>query len=457
MTEQRIVRNQENLRRSVSLPQAIGVAFHQVVGAGVISLTGVAIALTGGGVSIAYLLAAISIVIVSLPYAAIGSALPVTGGMYSYTSRFIHPAVGYFIMCIAVLGQTSLGLYGLAAGVYLHSLNPWFDQYYVAAFLITFFFLTNLKGAALSTHIGLVLMAIMLVAFTMFFILGLPHVNLVDYPPMMPNGALKLLQAAATLTFATGGALIVVELGGELRNPGRAIPISILGGTFLAVAIYVAIAFVAAGVLPIAEVANQPLSVVAKEFMPLRAWQFFILGGAMVSVIGTINAQMLTGSKSLLAAIDDGWFPKGMGAVSERFGTPHVLLIMLYLVGLTPVIFNIPIGMIASSVSAMGQLSYSLVIVAALRFRYAEPELHRQSRFRLGLGLQWALTIVGVVICVLQALLLATQGVSHEMLWVLAVCVVLFLGWGVARYPTVLRIAENGRQRGVNTSTAIIT
>ena len=205
----------------------------------------------------------------------------------------------------------------------------------------------------------------------------------------------------------------------------------------MAVAIYVAMSFVAVGVLPVAEVANQPLSVVAKAFMPARAWQFFILGGAMLAVIGTMNSQLLTGSKSLLAAIHDGWFPRAIGAVNLRFGTPHFLLFMLYAMGLTPILLHIPIGMIASSVAAMGQLMYALVIVAALRFRYQQPELHQLSPFRLRLGIQWAVSIAGIAVCFLQAILLLGQGISHQMLIILASCVGILLIWGVLRYPMV--------------------
>ena len=36
--------NQENLKRTITTPQALGISFHQIVGGGVVSLTGVAIA-----------------------------------------------------------------------------------------------------------------------------------------------------------------------------------------------------------------------------------------------------------------------------------------------------------------------------------------------------------------------------------------------------------------------------
>jgi APA family basic amino acid/polyamine antiporter len=434
--------NQDNLQRTISTPQAVGIAFNQVVGGGVVSLTGAAIALTGGGAPLAYLLAALSIVIVSLPYAAIGSAMPVTGGAYTYVSRLIHPILGYVNMCFFALSQTSLGLYGIVAGQYMHSLNPWFDQTLVAFSMITSFYIANMLGAVFGARLSMILMIVHIAAFVMFIAFGFWHFDWVNYPPVLPHGFGKLLQAAAMLTFATGGALIVVELGSELKNPGMAIPVGVFVGTLLAALLYVAIAAIAAGTLPIAQVANQPLSVVAAHFLPPAALQFFIVGGAVVAVIGTTNGMLLCGSKSLLAAVDDGWFPKASGAVNRRFGTPHFLLTLLYIVGLMPIVFGIPLDMIASSVSAMGQLMFVFVNIAALRMRYVRPDLHAAAPFKLGLRFQWLLTIVGSGVCVVQSALLLSQGLSGQMLLTFVIVVVFVLGWGFFRYPHVRRLNE---------------
>lgn len=434
--------NQDNLQRTISTPQAVGIAFNQVVGGGVVSLTGAAIALTGGGAPLAYFLAALSIVIVSLPYAAIGSAMPVTGGAYTYVSRFIHPILGYVNMCFFALSQTSLGLYGIVAGQYMHSLNPWFDQTWVAFCMITSFYIANMFGAVFGARLSMIMMVVHIAAFVMFIAFGFWHFDWVNYPPVLPNGFGKLLQAAAMLTFATGGALIVVELGSELKNPGKAIPVGVLVGTLLAALLYVGIAAIAAGTLPIAQVAGQPLSVVAEHILPKGAFQFFIVGGAIVAVVGTTNGMLLCGSKSMLAAVDDGWFPKAAGAVNRRFGTPHFLLTLLYIVGITPIVFGIPLDMIASSVSAMGQLMFAFVNISALRMRYVLPDVSDAAPFSLNLRLQWVLTIVGTGVCVVQSMLLLSQGLSRQMLFTFLVAVVVILGWGFKRYPHVRRIKD---------------
>jgi APA family basic amino acid/polyamine antiporter len=398
--------NQENLKRTIGLPGAVSVALNQIIGGGIVSLTGAAIAITGGGVAWAYGTAVFTILLISIPYSSIGAAMPVTGGVYTWSTHMLHPAAGFFSMWLWILSQVSLSLYGLAAGEYLHALNPLFSPAWVAVALVAIFFIANLMGAAISSRVGVAMIIIILLGFLSFIAYGLGQVHWQVYPTALPHGFLKLIQAAALLTFATGGGTGVAELGHELKRPGRDIPIAMIGGTGLIGILYVLIALPAAGVLPISKVSGQPLSTVAHEFMPHGLWVFFILGGAMLAVISTLNAQLLWGSKSLLAACDDGWLPKWLGTVNKRFGTPHYLLTLLFIVGILPAITGFDISDIGSAASAFAQIIFAVIVVASLRLRYVRPDLHRASPFRLNKQLHWILTIIGVPVALYQAYLL---------------------------------------------------
>jgi APA family basic amino acid/polyamine antiporter len=277
--------NQDRLKRTIGLPGALSVSINQIVGGGIVSLTGAAIAMTGGGVAWAYITAVFTIIVVTIPYASIGAAMPVAGGQYVYPARFLHPALGFITSWMGTLTHVSLSLYGLSAGAYLHAINPWFNPVWVAVCMVLFFYIANLMGAAISARVGVVMLVIMVVGFLSFIIYGFSEVNWDIYPEALPNGFFKLLQAAALLTFATGGSYGVAELGREMKNPGRDIPLAMVGGTAAVGVLYVLIALPAAGVLPIPEVADQPLSTVAEIFMPHGLWIFFIIGGAMVAVI----------------------------------------------------------------------------------------------------------------------------------------------------------------------------
>src|SRR5699024_833975 len=134
-------------------------------------------------------------------------------------------------MWMALMQQCALSLYGLSAGIYMHSLADVFDPVVVAVVIVTVFYLANLMGASFSSRAGVWLLELMLIGFSVFIVTGFGHIEWNAYPEPLPNGFTQLVSAAALLTFATMGSYGVAELGREMKNPGRDIPIAMIGGT----------------------------------------------------------------------------------------------------------------------------------------------------------------------------------------------------------------------------------
>ncbi|TQF69351.1 amino acid permease [Rhodococcus spelaei] len=427
---------ESNLKRSITLPQALGITFHQIVGAGILAILGSAISLTGGGVPLAIVITAVALPLASMPYAAMASALPTAGGMYRYAARVVHPALGFLNLSFVVLGQITVGVFGLTAGIYLESLNSWFNPRWVAVTLILVFFVVNLLGASFSARVGIALAGVMLAAYAVFVVAGFLDIDWADYPAVLPDGIGGLLQTSALLTFVLGGGTFIAELGGEMKNPGRAIPISIVGGTLFAGVIYILLAIPAVGVLPIPEVAGKPLSVVASEVLPHPMFVFFVIGGSLVAAVGSMNASMTWGTKGLLIAIGDGWFPAGFGAVNKRFGTPHYLLVAVTLVGLAPVVLGYGIEDIAKGVSAFLALAIIILVGASLRLRRRRPDLFEAAPFRLPWAVHVGLSIFSVPVLGITTYLLLTHlspvAAIGLLVW-LAACGI----WFCVRYPRI--------------------
>lgn len=426
---------QSHLRREIGLLGALGISFNQIVGGGVIALTGTAIALTGGGAPIAFALATVLVMVVAAPISVLGAAMPTTGGAYTYPARLLHPLAGYLNMWLWTLGNLSLSIYGIAAGQYLHSLNPWFEPRIVAVVMIVGFYVANLLGAAISARIGVLLGAIMMLAFAMFItlgLLGIEHWEVFAHP--IPNGTLELFKAAALLSFATRGGQVVAELGDELKNPGRNIPIACLGGTALSGMLYVLLALPSAGVLPIEEVANQPMSVVAGHLTGQAGFIFFVLGGSVIALVGSLNSNFLWGTKALLAATQDGWFPRRLGAVNRRFGTPHWLLTLMFVIGVAPVLAGLDMANIANAASALQQVNAVLIVAAAVRLRTVRRDLYTAATFKLGARTMRVLLGATMLISAWQFTLL-TADLTPSVITVGVVWIVLGVAWAAYRYP----------------------
>lgn len=84
----------------------------------------------------------------------------------------------------------------------------------------------------------------------------------------MTKGAGGFILASIYLTFAAGGAIYVVNYSSAAKNPTKDIPFVIIASTAIVVIVYAVMSTVAAGVLPVDQVANKPLSVSAAVFMP---------------------------------------------------------------------------------------------------------------------------------------------------------------------------------------------
>ena len=82
-------------------------------------------------------------------------------------------------------------------------------------------------------------------------------------PGFMTGGITGLILASIYLTFAAGGATYVVNFSAEAENPTKDIPFVIIVSTAAIVVLYAVMATIAAGVLPVEQVANKPLSVFA--------------------------------------------------------------------------------------------------------------------------------------------------------------------------------------------------
>lgn len=430
------VNTASNLKRTIGIPGAIGITFNQIVGGGVIALTGTAIAVTGGGTPLAYLLATVVVMLVIAPIATLGAAMPTTGGAYTYPARLIHPVAGFANMWLWTLGNLSISIYGIAAGQYLHALVDQINPIVVAVGMLTIFYVINLLGASVSSWVGMLIGALMLGAFALFAVVGLLHVDWMVFTKPVPHGVVELFKAAALLSFATRGGQVIAEMGDELKNPGKAIPVAALGGTLLSGLIYVLMAIPATGVLPIDVVANQPMTMVADHLFGPAGLTFFVLGGGVLALVGSLNANMLWGTKALLSAIHDGWFPRALGAVNGRFGTPHWLLTLMFLIGVAPVVLNLDMENIANAASALQQINAVLILVASVRLRAKFPDLHAASPFTLPRGLHWGLLIAGILVSALQFVLL-----TADLNATVVICTVLWVGsgavWCAIRYPKV--------------------
>ncbi len=139
------------------------------------------------------------------------------------------------------------------------SLFTGMSQIFIAAVILTVLFAVNIIGTKQAAVVNTIICAVMTGAILAFAAFGLPKA---DFPYIFQTGHLfykgvpNFMAALALLSFATGGASVICQLGGEAENPGRDIPLVMIISTVLVGIMYVLVALVAVGVFPIDKVAD---------------------------------------------------------------------------------------------------------------------------------------------------------------------------------------------------------
>lgn len=220
----------KNLSRVLGRKELFGIAAGQIIGAGIMSMTGIAIGMTGRSVSIGFLLASLLTIIITLPLIFVGSVFRMRGGMYTQAQIFLGPKFAGAFIPVFIIQNITVAVYALSFADYMLSLLPGINKTLIAVLFLTTFFVTNLfgiKGAAKIQNFMVVILALALSLFTAFGIFEIQP-GFFSQPGFFTGGWSGFLNATALLTFAVGGSFVVINFGAEAKNPTKDIPFAII-------------------------------------------------------------------------------------------------------------------------------------------------------------------------------------------------------------------------------------
>jgi APA family basic amino acid/polyamine antiporter len=118
-------------------------------------------------------------------------------------------------------------------------------------------------------------------------------------------------------------------VAGEVRNPQRNIPLSLIWGVATVGALYILVNAAVQYVMPAAAVAGSERPASDAVALVLgRAGAGLVSAGMAVSMLVTLNGSIMSGARVPFAVARDGYFFEGMAAVHPRFHTPSVAIIV---------------------------------------------------------------------------------------------------------------------------------
>ena len=396
------------LKRSLTFWDVFAIAMGQVVGSGIMVLIGIGIGFTAYAIPFAFILSAILSIIKQLPIAFMGSAMPATGGLYVYCKRILGPKVGFFYLAILTFTHILIALFALGFSQYAIALVPQLNANLTAIGIMLLFYIINLFGvkqAAFIQKIMIVFLLCGLSSLIFFGILEVDYTNFKDTEKLFPQGWYGFGLACVVLSFSTGGAQYISELGGEMKNPQHDLPRAIIYSTVIAAVFFALVSIVAVGILPIEQTAGKPLAEVAKSILPPSVYVAFIVGAGLFALATSINSTFSWATKSLLIACQDGWLPQSLAKVNQRYNTPHILLTVILLFGLTPILAGKDLRYIIMLGGGLVFIYDLIPLVAAYQFSKKLPDLFNKATMRLSETKVKIISVVGVCILIGQGAL----------------------------------------------------
>jgi APA family basic amino acid/polyamine antiporter len=143
------------------------------------------------------------------------------------------------------------------------------------------------------------------------------------------GGMAGFMAALVAALWAYDGWADLNMVGGEIRNPGRNIPISLIAGVAIVAALYMGVNAAVQYVMPATAVAGSPVPAAAATEIAVGRWGAVLVSMGMgLSMLVTLNGTIMSGSRIPFAVARDGYFFKTLADVHPRFHTPSAAIVV---------------------------------------------------------------------------------------------------------------------------------
>ncbi|MBV8818286.1 MAG: amino acid permease [Acidobacteriaceae bacterium] len=296
-----------------------------------------------------------------------------------------------------------------------------------------------IKGTAESATVNAIIVAVKVTIVVVFIALGWQFVNGANHHPFMipaetaghegffKHGWGGVLGGAGIVFFAFIGFDAVSTAAQEAKNPGRDMPIGIMGSLAVCTILYILFGYVLTGVANWREfeTAGKEASVAyaIQHHMTGFNWLATAVTVAILAGFSSVILVMLLGqSRVFYSMANDGLLPKLFSDIHPTFRTPYKCNMVLFLfVGLFAAF--IP-GSVAGDLTSIGTLfAFVLVSAGVWIMRHAQPNVERPFRTPL----VPIVPLLGMVVCGGMIVSLDTRTQLTAFIWMLIGFVIYFL------------------------------
>ena len=427
----------KELRRTLTALDLTLLGIGAIIGTGIFVLTGTAAAnQSGPAIVLSYVIAGLACAFAALCYAEFAAMIPISGSAYTYAYATLGEIfawmIGWDLILEYAVGSmtVAVGWSGyfqrILAGFGLH-LPVWMTAAPAAAagavvnlpaiLIVLAIMVLLVVGVRESARFNAVMVVIKLAAVAFFILVGFSYVKPENWTPFMPYGFSGVMTGAAVVFFAYIGFDAVSTTAEEAKNPSRDLPIGIIASLVICTVLYLVVAGILTGILPVVQYKNDvqflnapvgyALAVINKDWAA-----GLVSAGAVAGITSVLLVMLMSQPRIFFAMSRDRLLPAAVSKVHPTFRTPYITTIITCAI-VSVVAGFVPIQVLGEMTSIGTLFAFVVVSIAVITLRIKRPEARRPFRVPLG----YLIPICGVLSCVYLMVSLSV------MTWVR------FLGW----------------------------
>lgn len=416
------------LRRDLGLWSAMALVFGVVIGSAIFRVPAPVATAAGtpGAIVLVWILGGAITLCGALSIAELAVRFPAAGGLYVYLREaWGRPLAFVYGWTALVAAPMSTAAVALIFAEYLEVFVPLSAamEHVAAAAIVALVAAANFRSVRLGAAIqGLSaatkLIAILGLAAAIFWLAPAHAAGASTAAPLPTRGWLGIATGLMVVLWAYQGWTTLTPVAGEVRDPQRNLPLALIGGVVVVMAVYLLINVAYLHVLPLAQLEASPAVAADAATRVLgRAGSALVSALVLVSVLGTLNGAILSAPRVFYAMAEDGLFFRTVGRIHPRYRTPHVAVALLAAITVAYVLALDFVTLVEGAVLAAWPF-LALCVLGLFRLRRRAPSSAAGYR-------AWGYPVVPALFVLATAGVLATAW--YERFWPTTASLVLIL------------------------------
>lgn len=338
--------------RKISGTVAMSLVVANMIGTGIFTTTGLLIEDLGNPmiVLLAWLVGGIAALAGALTYAELGVRMPQSGGEYLYLSKLYHPALGFVAAWISLIVGFAAPVAAVAVAFanYLQGVFPGLPVIATALLAVAAFsglHLWSVKTGGAVQNIITWLKVILILGFIAGGLIVAAPENSTPVLSVAPEKDAIFSSVFASslilVMYSYSGWNAAAYVGGEIRNPAKSLPLALVGGTLLVIAIYLAMNYMFLSSVP-----EQIISGKVEAGHYVANEIFGKAGGHVVSLLisgfllSTLSSMIMAGPRVYKAVGEDYRLFRRLAKTSSTGAPYYAVLLQMAVAALLIVTFT---------------------------------------------------------------------------------------------------------------------